>query len=195
MFGRYSRIGEPGVFGSAAWLSHPAALAPYDHEPVQRVRIDRSTLDPAVSCPAGNADVVRFAAWTGPLPSIPILRTLLNDDALSFLSASAFALSSFGGLRRSDDSRAGRRPDILKLRSTSKSSRVRARSIVCEAQVGRIVCVRGVWIQHPSGRNSWIAKGSIHQITHFSLSRTKRSRMRLRGSVARPASSRFAPVA
>src|SRR5262245_37039000 len=52
VFSRFSRIGEPGVFGSAAWLSHPAPLAPYDHEPVQRVGTFRNIPDLAVSCPA-----------------------------------------------------------------------------------------------------------------------------------------------
>jgi hypothetical protein len=48
-------------------------------------------LDPAVSCPAGNADVVRFAAGRGPLPSIP-------SCALPQRSAFARTKSGFGGI-------------------------------------------------------------------------------------------------
>ena len=42
----------------------PAALAPYDHEPVQRVSKARTLLDLAVSCPASSASAVRFARWS-----------------------------------------------------------------------------------------------------------------------------------
>jgi hypothetical protein len=103
--GRYSRVGEPGVFGSAARpFGRPAALAPYDHEPVQRVRACRKTPDPAVSCPAGNASAVRFALGRGALPSLRRLRTF---------STSPFPRIKSGVRRgRSDACRAGRRSDI-----------------------------------------------------------------------------------
>jgi hypothetical protein len=48
-----------------------------------------------------------------------------HPNASNFLND---ALNEFPLPHRSDDSRAGRFPDILKLRSTSKSSRVRARA-------------------------------------------------------------------
>jgi hypothetical protein len=76
-------------------------------------------MDPAVSCPAGIIPS-SFASLFGEGTSAehPNASNFLND-----------ALYEFPLPHRSDDSRAGRFPDIAKLRSTSKSSRVRARAV------------------------------------------------------------------
>ena len=60
VFSRLSRIGDQEFVAHLRGL-HAGALAPYGHEPVQHVRINRSILDLAVSRPASNASAVRFA--------------------------------------------------------------------------------------------------------------------------------------
>jgi len=81
------------------------------------------TLDPSVSCPEGNAGAVRFAARNEPLPSIRFPRTS------SMMELELIVRTFFSVFHRSDACRAGRRPDIPKVRCTSKSSRARASAL------------------------------------------------------------------
>ena len=133
------------------WLScmvaHAAALAPYDHEPVQRVRVCRKTLDPAVSCPAGNASAVRFARWSvGPVGlsqrwgrcCFVTFVALLVSLCFQHEGTKVITKITKASLPSKRPCRAGRCSDIPKVRCTSKSSHVSTRTSVRAAQLGRI---------------------------------------------------------
>jgi hypothetical protein len=91
-----SRIGDQELLARQHG-NHAGALAPSGHEPVQRVSIDRSMLDPAVSRPAGNACAVRLRP-TNLASVVPTVRAFSTLPRPRTSSTIRLCSSSFGGI-------------------------------------------------------------------------------------------------
>ena len=130
VFGRYSRTGL-GLALLTTMETTRGALGPSSPVFTGSARMGRRRpMDPAVSCPAGRM----------PSPFASLFGEGTSAEHPTPRTSSTMTLSEFPLHHRSDDSRAGRCSDLPKVRSTSKSSRVRAEPLyVSSGAVGLIL--------------------------------------------------------